>query len=332
MIYVTPFFQPLYPDAIHVNHSDLLDIRSANLVAIDFYDNSFNQDSDIINHLLSNTKELHIYLGEPTNFEYKFIKFLNKFDLPNVYFYSDCVLNFTLSHATFTPTINWFIDPINYYTRYQWAKNLLEKLNFTPDKPYRFDILLGQTKPHRDKLNDLVKSSHVKNMCIYSYFKNSISDGVYWDSNINTNQHTLTSEIFQINGEDARPSALLPIEIYNQSYYSVVCETTSFNSYNQYTEKVAKPILAKRPFIVFAGQYYVKNLKSLGFKTFDSIIDESYDLESNMSIRFKLAWQQVEWLCHQNPTHILNQLESILIHNQQHFLNTDWALPVKHLF
>jgi hypothetical protein len=33
---------------------------------------------------------------------------------------------------------------------------------------------------------------------------------------------------------------MLSVDVYNQTYYSVLCETTSFNSYNQFTEKVAK--------------------------------------------------------------------------------------------
>jgi hypothetical protein len=331
MIYVTPFFQRFYPNYNHVNYSELDNISQAKHVAVDFYTNDFNHHSKIIDKLLQSNDQLYVYLSEPTD-SASFINLLNKFDLPNVHFYSDCVLNFTLSQATFTPTINWFIDPVNYYTQYSWAKQLLTKLDFSANKPYRFDILLGQEKTHRNKLNSLVLSSQYKDLFIYSYYKKNISNGILWDSNINTFAHQLTSELFNIDGEDARPSAILPVEIYNQSYYSVICETTDYNSYNQYTEKVAKPILAKRPFIVFAGQYYLKNLKSLGFKTFDSILDESYDNEPNETLRFILAWQQVEWMCQQQPSYILSQLLPILEHNQQHFLNTDWASSIKNLF
>ena len=36
-------------------------------------------------------------------------------------------------------------------------------------------------------------------------------------------------------------------------------------------------IFAKRLFVLFAEPFYLKKLKALGYKTFDSIIDESYD-------------------------------------------------------
>ena len=331
MYYVTPFFQQLYPNSIHINYSDLMNIKNADIVAINFYDSVFDQYTKSIDALLANSKKLHIQLGEPTN-EQQFIKLLNRFDFPNVHFYSDCVLNFKLTNASFTPVINWFIDPINCYTEFAWAKKLLANLKYDTTKPFLFDILLGQEKLHRNKLNRLVLASQYKDLFIYSYFKNNMSNGIQWDTSIDASAHQFTSELYQINGEDARPSALIPVDIYNQSYYSVICETTSYNSYNQYTEKVAKPILAKRPFIAFAGKHYLKNLKSLGFKTFDTIIDESYDNVLSESMRFKLAWDQVEVLCQQDPNIIIDKLQPILDYNQQHFLNTDWSAPIKNLF
>ena len=33
----------------------------------------------------------------------------------------------------------------------------------------------------------------------------------------------------------------------------------------------------KHPFVVVGNKHYLKNLRSIGFKTFDSLIDESYD-------------------------------------------------------
>lgn len=331
MIYITSFFQRFYPDLIHIDFNQLDTINQADAVAVDFYNSDLNQHTNKINKLLDSTKQLHLYLGEPTN-DQEFTRFIHTFDRPNVHIYSDCVLNFSLSQAKFKPTINWFIDPVNYYTEYTWAKKLLTKLDYSTNKPYCFDILLGQEKPHRTKVNELVETSQYKDQFVHSYFKQNLVNGIFWDQHICPGAHSLTSESFRIGNEDARVSALLPVDIYNQSYYSVVCETTAYNSYNQYTEKVAKPILAKRPFIVFAGQYYLKNLKSLGFETFDICIDESYDLEPDQQRRFAMAWRQVEQLCDQDPAFVLDQLAPILARNQYHFLNTDWANPIKHLF
>jgi hypothetical protein len=111
-----------------------------------------------------------------------------------------------------------------------------------------------------------------------------------------------------------------------------VAETTTENSYNQYTEKVAKPIIAGRPFVVFAGQHYLSNLRHLGFKTFESIVDQNYDSIANLRDRMQAAWTQVEWLCEQDPEHVYRELHDVLQHNRQHFLTTDWHKAIRKHF
>jgi len=119
-------------------------------------------------------------------------------------------------------------------------------------------------------------------------------------------------------------SQIVPFKIYNQTYYSLVAETNAVNSFNFYTEKIVKPMLAKRLFIVIAGQNYLKNLRTFGFKTFDGIIDESYDYEINDEIRWHMALDQLQYLCKQNPQEVLNKIKDVVEHNQQLILNTNW--------
>ena len=51
------------------------------------------------------------------------------------------------------------------------------------------------------------------------------------------------------------------------------------------TEKTAKCLVSKQPFIMIGGAYYLKYMKKLGFKTFDKWWDESYDTETDYQIR-----------------------------------------------
>ena len=76
--------------------------------------------------------------------------------------------------------------------------------------------------------------------------------------------------------------------------------------------------------MVFAGQYYLQNLRKLGFKTFDGVIDESYDLVPDMQQRMTDAWRQVESLCQQDPKSVYKKLQPILDHNYDVFTNTNW--------
>ena len=111
-----------------------------------------------------------------------------------------------------------------------------------------------------------------------------------------------------------------------------MAETTTENKYSFYNEKVAKPIIASRPFVAFAGQHYLSNLRHLGFKTFESVVDQSYDAIADMRQRMTAAWAQVEWLCAQDPAHIYGELYDVLQHNHEHFLTTDWHSAIRKHF
>lgn len=71
--------------------------------------------------------------------------------------------------------------------------------------------------------------------------------------------------------------------LYEQSYFSLVSETHYYMSHKGYeptrflSEKAWKPILFKHPFIMISTPNILSCLKQIGYKTFDGIIDESYD-------------------------------------------------------
>jgi len=67
------------------------------------------------------------------------------------------------------------------------------------------------------------------------------------------------------------------------------------------------------------------NLRRLGFKTFDSVIDESYDQEYDALVRWRMAWEQMVWLADQPQDQILEQIRPIVEHNFQHLMTTNWA-------
>jgi hypothetical protein len=117
---------------------------------------------------------------------------------------------------------------------------------------------------------------------------------------------------------------VIPFSIYNQTAYTVVAETNYDNHYSFYTEKIVKPILAERLFIVFSGQYYLRNLRKLGFKTFDGIIDETYDSIADNDQRFSSACEQMEYLFNQSQEEVLAKIRSVTEHNKQVMLETDW--------
>jgi hypothetical protein len=103
-----------------------------------------------------------------------------------------------------------------------------------------------------------------------------------------------------------------------------VAETNYFNHFNFYTEKIVKPLMAGRLFVAIAGQHYLKNLRGMGYQTFDSIIDESYDLEADQEIRWTKALAQVRELCARDPQEVYGKIAPVIEHNKKLILDKDW--------
>jgi hypothetical protein len=116
-----------------------------------------------------------------------------------------------------------------------------------------------------------------------------------------------------------------PYEVYDNSWYSIISETYQNHRY-QPTEKTAKAFLGKRIFVAFCCQHFLKNLKILGFKTFDSIIDESYDEVEDTVQRFDLAWQQIRKLSLSDPCDVYDKVSLILDHNRSIVIDPTFQL------
>lgn len=84
-------------------------------------------------------------------------------------------------------------------------------------------------------------------------------------------------------------------EWYDNTWYSLVVETTQNPGTWFMTEKVFKPIAYYHPFLVFGQEGILKRLQQIGFETFPEIFDESYDQESDNQRRLEMVCKQVKW-------------------------------------
>ena len=64
---------------------------------------------------------------------------------------------------------------------------------------------------------------------------------------------------------------------YNSFFCDIVCNTFVLGKQFCMDEKIGRPIAMGNPFIVIGPKNYLKNLKLLGFKTFNNFWSESYD-------------------------------------------------------
>ena len=80
------------------------------------------------------------------------------------------------------------------------------------------------------------------------------------------------------------------------------------------TEKIVRAIGNCHPFVLLSTPGYLKELKLLGYRTFEPHIDESYDNEEDTELRMVKAIDSVKELCEKGvPVECIN----IAIQNQQ---------------
>ena len=73
-----------------------------------------------------------------------------------------------------------------------------------------------------------------------------------------------------------------------KAYINIIGETVFDYPYPRFTEKVFGPILSKRIFILLAPADTLKELRDIGFQTFDEIFSEEYDTVSDPNKRFRI--------------------------------------------
>ena len=199
-------------------------------------------------------------------------------------------------------------------------------------KPRRFDALLGVLKPHRDFVYKAVNDNNLNDKFIMTY-------GGAWDDNsfyaekyfawepdcIPVGKIIGTADWVDYYGVRTGLSRVIPIQVFNDTYYSIVAETDHDNTLSFFSEKTAKALIARRLFVAFTGYKFLHNLRQYGFQTFGNVIDESYDLEINDEKRYTMAFEQVKYLCNTNPETVIEKIQEVLEHNYKVIMETDWT-------
>lgn len=115
---------------------------------------------------------------------------------------------------------------------------------------------------------------------------------------------------------------LIP-EHFENSYCNLVLETLYDAEQSRgafLTEKTFKPIRHAQPFIIFGCPNSLKTLRSLGYQTFDHVMDNSYDSEQNNTQRFIKTIELVTRLANTDLKQWIKQCQDDCLHNQQLFV------------
>lgn len=124
----------------------------------------------------------------------------------------------------------------------------------------------------------------------------------------------------QVQHVDGNGRMMFPsMDLYLDSWLEIVPETMYRDGYFV-TEKTVKPIATKTPALFVSTCGYLEYLKHLGFQTFGSIIDESYDQQYRVGNRIELMLGQLQDIIRNGTESFYQACQPILEHNQARLL------------
>lgn len=115
-------------------------------------------------------------------------------------------------------------------------------------------------------------------------------------------------------------------DLYKNIFVDIVVEAHLFGNSFYPTEKIARAIMCKKPFIVVAPLFYLEYLKQMGFKTFNKFWAEDYDyLGANN--RYVAILTQLDYLANLTQDQLIElnkQVQPIVEHNYQLLKNMQY--------
>lgn len=176
-----------------------------------------------------------------------------------------------------------------------------EKINVAKDMKKTFGIFI-----HRSQWDRLLISSHLykyhKNISMQTFRKDLKDpshmveiglDQLFWllscDNKLDTNTIQQLCDFikslphdngieWQYTDQQATVDKKI-ISWYNHIFLDIVCEKMVTGQTFFPTEKTARPLATKTPFVIMASPNYIRNLRRLGFKSFSQFWNEDYDYQ-----------------------------------------------------
>lgn len=259
---------------------------------------------------------------------------IRKYDRPKICYYLCGFLEPTMGHSRVNLFLDWFITTVHFYKNIK--PSVLHNLKPHQVKPLQFEALLGRKKNHRDLAYDFIYKHGLQDQGIVTYINehqcnlkqldtNNANRWLWPDGDLEAPDNVeWTVQFVKYYGHVMSLSQVIPTNVYNQTAYSLVCETNFEDDFVFFTEKTVKPILAQRLFIILGNRHHLARLRELGFRTFDGIIDESYDEIEGWQPRCAAALEQLRWLCEQDQNKILESCRDIVVHNFDLMYGHDW--------
>lgn len=166
---------------------------------------------------------------------------------------------------------------------------------------------------------DYTKDFHIANFGLESFLSRHREDSELVFKFIKCLPLTLGDELSYPITIHSHNSSWNLLELYKHFFCEVVCETFFTGQTFYMTEKIFRPIIAKRPFLLQGPTNFLKNLRSLGFQTFSNWWDEGYD-ESPADARYQTFKFALDYIAEQSNATLdawYNEMQPVLEHNYQ---------------
>jgi hypothetical protein len=184
----------------------------------------------------------------------------------------------------------------------------LRKISTTglPPRVKDFILLMGRVKPHRDLTWEIITKNNLREFGTCTYHK---SPKPYMS------RHQLDGWIGDLkNHNELNLPFVFPHGVYETANFEIISESVTDHIFYA-TEKTYKSIVAKMPFMTISTAGYLGYLRSLGFETFGSIIDESYDQEPNLEKRITMIATEAKRIIDNGSQKFYDATRDICQHN-----------------
>ena len=226
------------------------------------------------------------------------------------------------SHAGFVPVYYWSHAII----ARDWYRFAQHDVRFSQQLSKTFLVYCRDWMPCREyrlKFLDLLVDAGLVDDCKIST-QHTNSQGVHLKDYVPEDPRfavdTQRLEIIPDNSVSPTASADYDIADINTTAISVVLETVVDSDKIHLTEKILRPIACGHPFVLAAGPGSLAYLRSYGFKTFDSVFDESYDQQTDIVKRLEMIVQTMKKI-QQLTDSDWEKINAIAAYNKQHFFS-----------
>jgi hypothetical protein len=217
---------------------------------------------------------------------------------------------------------------------FRYAKHVNIKHNTIQKQFLIYNRAWAGTREYRLKFVELLQKHNLVDDCQTSFNPVDPGHNVEYTTHIFKNiafKPDCIQDTFPVTTAPSHSSADFTIEDYANTKFEVVLETLFDDERIQLTEKILRPIACGHPFILASTKGSLEYLREYGFKTFDGIIDETYDTEEDPVKRLHLIIDAMKTITTwTEEEQILNwaKINEITKYNKQHFFSDEFANSV----